>query len=188
VTEPARPWYRRRWLLALPIACVVAGMIYVAVTGAVTPSSVQAWLESLGPAAPVLFIVAFVVGSTFGLPGTAFVVGARLAFGPWYGLLLAYWAGQLATGLPFLAARALRGNRGEPWRPKNRFAARLFAQLETHPLAAVVGLRALFWWNTAITYGVAWSPIRTRDYLLGCAIGLAPATVLASVVTGWIRG
>ena len=173
---------KTRVALAIAIAIVVTVMIVAAVTGALTPKSVRDWLESLGPAAPVLFVVAFVLGSMIGLPGMAFVVGARLAFGPWAGFALAYGGGLLAVTVPFAGARALRAGNAPPWRPKGKLAARAFAKIETHPRTAMIALRLILWFNSALTYTLAFSPVRTRDYVLSCAVALAPVVGLAMIL------
>lgn len=173
---------RQRVLIAIAIAIVASGMVYAWATGALTPASVRDWLESLGPAAPALFVGAFVLGSMVGLPGMAFVLGARLAFGPWAGFALAYGGGLLAVTVPFLGARALRSRDAEPWRPKGKLAARAFARIETHPRTAIISLRLILWFNSALTYSLAFSPIRTRDYVMSCAVALAPVVALAVVL------
>ena len=185
---PARRWTRKRVALAIVIAILVAGMIYMTATGALTARTVKAWLDSLGPWAPILFVAAFIAGSMVGLPGMAFVVGARLAFGPWLGFALAYGAGVVAILVPFVGARALRRADLPPWRPSGPRLGRLFAQLEAHPLAVVIGLRLILWFNSALTYALALSPIRTRDYALGCALALLPVVAIATLVSGWISG
>ncbi len=181
-------WTRRKIAAAIAIAILGGAMIYVAVTGGLTATAVKNWLDSLGPWAPVLFVGAFVAGSLVGLPGMAFVVGGRLAFGPWLGFGLGYGGGLLAVAVPFLGARALRRADVPPWRPRGKRLGKLFAQLESHPLLVVIALRLILWFNSALTYALALSPIRTRDYLLGCAIAMAPVVAIACFVSGWISG
>jgi uncharacterized membrane protein YdjX (TVP38/TMEM64 family) len=192
VTGPPLPttsrWTGRRIALALAIAIIASVMIYMTVTGAVTAGTIKRWLESLGPAASPLFVAAFVLGSFIGLPGMAFVVGARLAFGPWHGFALGYIGGILAMTIPFIGARALRRGDLPPWRPKGPRIGKLFAQLERRPLMVVIVLRLILWFNSALTYALAMSAIRTRDYILGCAIALAPVVAIANFVSGWISG
>lgn len=175
---------RQRVVLAIAIAILATGTLYAMATGALTPASVRAWLDSLGNAAPPLFLGAFVLGSMVGLPGMAFVLGARLAFGPYLGFALAYTGGMLAITIPFVGARRLRRDTA-PWRPQNKYAAQAFAKLETHPRTAVLVLRLILWFNSALTYALAFSPIRTRDYLLSCALALAPVVLLATLAVGW---
>ncbi len=166
-------------------AAFVGGAIYLWSTGSITPSSVRAWLDSLGNAAPPMFIVAFVLGSFVGLPGIAFVVGGVLAFGPWAGFALGYAGGLCAVTVPFLTARKFRRPDAVPWRPRNRIAARAFTLLETHPFRGVVLLRLILWFNPPLSYALAFAPVRFRTYFAACALALTPVVAIAMVATTW---
>jgi uncharacterized membrane protein YdjX (TVP38/TMEM64 family) len=61
-------------------------------------------------------------------------------------------------------------------------------QLEARPLVVVIALRLVLWFNSALTYALALSGIRTRDYLLGSAIALAPVVAIATLLSGWLGG
>ncbi len=175
----------RRVLLAILVVAFVAGAVYLWRTGAVTPASVRAWLDSLGPAAPLIFIGAFIGGAFVGLPGMVFVVGGRLAFGPYVGFAVGLAGGLLAVTVPFVAARRLGRTRGERWHPKNRHVARVFGLVERHPFRAVLALRLVLWFNPPLSYALAFAPIRLSTYLAACACALAPVVALAMVATGW---
>jgi uncharacterized membrane protein YdjX (TVP38/TMEM64 family) len=175
----------RRLALGVLGLAFVGGAIYLWRSGSVTPASVRAWLDSLGRAAPVLFVAAFVLGSFVGLPGIAFVVGGALAFGPWLGFVLGYVAGLCAVTVPFLAARRLRRPDALPWRPRNRHAARAFALIETHPFRGVLVLRLLLWFNPPLSYALAFAPVPFRTYLAACSLALTPVVAIAIVTTTW---
>jgi len=172
---------KQRVLIAIAAVLVASGTIYAWATGALSATSVRDWLDSLGPGAPVLFVGAFVLGLMVGLPGTAFVLGAGLAFGPWAGFALAYGGGLLAITVPFVGARALRRDT-PPWRPGGALTARAFDKLETHPVTAIIVLRLILWFNAALNYALALSPVRPRDYLLASAIGLAPVVAISMLL------
>ncbi|HVV85145.1 MAG TPA: VTT domain-containing protein [Kofleriaceae bacterium] len=176
----------RRIVLGVLVVAFVAGAVYLWRTGGVTASGVRRWIDSLGPAAPVLYIGAFVAGGLVGLPGMAFVMGGRLAFGPWWGGLLAYTAGMCAITVPFVAARLLRRQQAVPWRPKQKLAARAMDMIETHPIRAVWLMRIVLWFNPPLSYALALTPIRLRDYLLGCALALAPVVAIAMIASSWL--
>jgi uncharacterized membrane protein YdjX (TVP38/TMEM64 family) len=175
----------RRVILGLFVAMFVAGAIYLWRTGAVTPTKVGAWLESLGPGAPAIFIGAFVAGAFVGLPGMAFVIGARLAFGPWVAFGVGYTGGVLAVTLPFVVARRLRRAGTDPWRPKQRLLARAFELLETHPFRAILVLRLFLWFNPPLSYALAFTPIGFRTYFAACAIALVPVVAIGVIATSW---
>lgn len=175
----------RRVALAVLGAAFVTGAVYLWRTGAVTPSSVRDWLDSLGPGAPVLFVLAFVAGSFVGLPGIAFVIGGRLAFGPYLGFLLGYGGGLAAVTIPFVAARKLRKAEAG-WKPKNRHAAKVFAMLDTHPFRSVLVLRLILWFNPPLSYALAFSRVSLKTYVSACAVALLPVVVVAVAATSWL--
>jgi uncharacterized membrane protein YdjX (TVP38/TMEM64 family) len=176
----------RRVLLAVLVAAFVAGAAWAYATGRVTPGSIEAWLESLGPAAPALFVGAFVAGAMIGLPGMVFVVGGRLAFGAETGFVLGYGGGLLACIVPFATARGLRGGRtAVPWQPRNRHLRRALELVEARPLRAVLLLRLVLWFNPPLSYSLAVTGVSARTYALGSALALAPVVALAVIATGW---
>lgn len=175
----------RRVLIGAFVVVFVAGAVYLWQTGQVTPATVGAWLESLGPGAPLLFVAAMIGGAFVGLPGMAFVVGGRLAFGPYVGFAVGYTGGLLAVTLPFLLARRLRGAGRDPWRPRHPVLLRIFAMLETHPFRAVVLLRLVLWFNPPLSYALAFMAMPARTYVAACAVALAPVVAAAMVATSW---
>ncbi len=180
----------RRVLLGLLGVAFVSGALYAWRSGAITPASVRVWLESLGPAAPLIFIGAFVGSAFCGLPGMVFVIGARLAFGPVLGFSVSMIGGLLALTAPFLIARRVRRSRAAtaPWRPKNRHLARALGLVERYPFRAVFVLRLVLWFNSPLSYALAYTPIRFMTYLAACACALAPVVAVAMVATSWFLG
>ncbi len=175
----------RRVALGVAIVAFLAIAIVVWRTGAVTPSSVGAWLDDIGPWAPVVFLATFLAGSLIGLPGMAFVVGARLAFGPWLGFALGYAGGLAAVMTPFTVVRVFRRNQQAPWQPKNRWLRRALDRVETQPIRAVIALRLLLWFNQPLSYALGFAPIRARDYALACALALLPVVAAGNLATSW---
>lgn len=175
----------RRVILGLFAAAFVAGAVYLWRTGAVTPTIVAAWLASQGPVAPVIFILAFIAGSFLGLPGMAFVIGGRLAFGPYLGFAVGFGGGMLAVTVPFVIARRVRHAGADPWRPKQRHLRRAFEMLETHPFRAVLALRLVLWFNPPLSYALAFTTLPLRTYVAACAVALAPVVTIAMFATGW---
>lgn len=173
----------RRVILGLFVIAFVTGAVYLWRTGAVTPFTVKAWLDSLGPAAPLIFIVACVAGAFIGLPGMAFVIGGRLAFGPYLGFAVGFIGGMLAISVPFLVARRVRKAGTDPWRPKQRILQRAFDMLETHPFRAVVLLRLVLWFNPPLSYALAFTTLSFRTYFFACATALAPVVTIAMIAT-----
>lgn len=176
---------RRRLALAMLAVAFFAGTTWALVTGRVSVESIRVWLESLGSAGPLLFVGVFMLGALIGLPGMAFVIGGRLAFGPELGFLLGYGGGLLACLAPFLLARRIGRTDAVPWRPKLLLLRRALDSLEARPIRSVFVLRLVLWFNPPLSYALALSAIPTRSYLAGCALALAPVVALAVFATGW---
>jgi uncharacterized membrane protein YdjX (TVP38/TMEM64 family) len=115
----------------------------------------------------------------------AFVVGARLAFGPWLGFALGYAGGLAAVMTPFSVVRLFRRNQQTPWQPKNRWLRRALERVETQPIRAVIALRLLLWFNQPLSYALGFAPIRVRDYVLACALALLPVVAAGNLATSW---
>jgi uncharacterized membrane protein YdjX (TVP38/TMEM64 family) len=175
----------RRVILGILIVAVVVAGVLLWRSGMVTPGAIKDWLDSLGPAAPLLFLAVFVGTAFLGLPGMAFVVGGRLAFGPYVGFAVGYVGGLAAVTAPFLIARRLRGAGRDPWKPKWAWVAKAMAMVETHPFRAVVGMRLVLWFNAPLSYALAFAPVPARTYVAACAIALAPVVAAAMIATGW---
>lgn len=175
----------RRAILATFVVAFVGSAIALWASGLITPRTVGAWLESLGPAAPVIYVAVFVAGSMVALPSMAFVVGGRLAFGPYLGFAVGYTGGMLAVLVPFLLARRLRGAGATPWHPRHKYLARAMAEVERHPFRTVLLLRLVLWFNSAASYALAFAPIPRRTYAAACAIALAPVVAAAVIATSW---
>lgn len=175
----------RRAVLGVLVVAFVAGAIYLGATGKVTPQSVKEWLDSLGPGAPILFVVTFVAGSFIGLPGIAFVIGGGLAFGPVAGVALGYGGGLMAVTIPFVVARKLRKAEAG-WTPKNKRLAKAFGMLESHPFRSVLVLRLILWFNPPLSYALAFTKVPIKTYVGACAIALFPVVVVAVAATNWL--
>ena len=144
----------------------------------------------MGMLAAPAFILLFVIGMFLSLPGAIFLVAARLAFGPVLGLVFGYGGALLAVSLTFISARFVlpRNPTGEvAFRPRWKPLERAFDRMEAYPIRTVALLRTIFWLSAPFNYAVAASRIRTRDYIIGSALGLlvpVPLIVLASGLFG----
>jgi len=144
-------------------------------------------LIALGWLAQPIFLLAFVAGELLHLPGLLFVAVARVVFGPTAGLALGYVGAVFAIGVAFAVSRQLvsaaRATR-EPWRPRWVFARRAFEKLEARPVRTIALLRVVFGLAPPLTYALAATPVRAREHLLGCAIGLVVPVALVHCVSG----
>ncbi len=172
----------RRVALGLVLgACIVAG-IWLGRTGHLTQAAIGGWVRSWGPWSAPAFVLAFTLGELLHLPGMLFVFVARAAFGAVVGFFLSYGGSLVAITAPFLLVRGIRTQRERTWQPRWRFLRRLLDNVETHPIRSVLVLRLLLWLSPPLDYALAFTSIRTRDYIIGSALGLAPC--IGAVIYG----
>ena len=157
-----------------------------------SPEGIQALALGAGCMGMLAFVGAFSVGSLIQVPGIAFLVGARVAYGPGLGFLIAYVGALAAITLSFVVVRAIGGQALAEirWKPMRK----MLAKLEARPVRTVVLLRSVLMLSPPLNYALAMSRVRFRDYFVGSAIGLAApiavwvflSDVVLSVFGGWV--
>lgn len=176
----------RRILLVLVLAACVGTGIWLERTGHLTQAAIGGWVRSFGPWSAPAFVVAFSVGELIHLPGMLFVFVARAAYGAVGGFFISYGSALIAILGPFLLVRGIRTQRERTWQPRWRFLRRLLDGVETHPIRSVMILRLILWLAPPLDYALAFTSIRTRDYLIGSALGLAPCIAAVICGIGWL--
>jgi uncharacterized membrane protein YdjX (TVP38/TMEM64 family) len=117
-----------------------------------------------------IFAVLFSVGNLIQVPGWIFLAAAVLALGRTWGGCATMVAAMVSTSVSFWLLRALGGDALRGLR--GRFAQRVFAQLDAHPVRSVALLRLVFGTAPPLNVALALSGVRFRDYLLGSALGM----------------
>ncbi len=133
------------------------------------------------PAAHLLFVAAFVVAGLVAVPLSVLVVATAAVLGGFEGAAVS-WAGAMASGVTVfvigrLAGRqalaSLLGERGR--RVADRIADRgvlAVALVRNLPVAPY----------SAVNLAAGASPVTTRDFVLGTAIGLVPGILMLTLV------
>jgi uncharacterized membrane protein YdjX (TVP38/TMEM64 family) len=176
---PARSAYIK---LAV-FAAVVAGAFAVArAAGLAEYTDVQALAGAVRrardvPWAPVLFVLAYVLLTTVGLPGSALTLAGGAIFGFWLGTALNWLGATLGATCAFLLARLL--GQDAVGRLLGRHAARLDRAAAQHGFAALLRLRLLpvvpF---NALNFGAAFARVPLRPYVAATALGIIPGTAV----------
>jgi uncharacterized membrane protein YdjX (TVP38/TMEM64 family) len=173
----------RRWRLLALAAVVVATLVVGRASGATESLSVEGVrraVEDAGLVGLVLFVALFAVGELLHVPGLVFVAAAVAIWGPVAGGLAASAGALVSLVTSFAVVRGVGGSHRPA--PRWAFLERLLAGLERRPVATVALARAVFILSPPVTYALALSPVRFRDYLVGSALGLvAPLTVAVLV-------
>ena len=94
-----------KWVLLLLVAAGIAAVIVY--RDQLDAAALQAWIEDAGAAAPLLFMLIYIVGTVFFLPGSALTLLGGALFGPVLGVFYSLTAATLGAMLSFLVARYL---------------------------------------------------------------------------------
>jgi len=137
-----------------------------------------AYVESLGPIGPLVFMAGYVIATVALVPGSLLTLAAGALFGLVRGTLFVIVAASLGATAAFLIARyvardaALRRMSGN-----SRFAA-LDAAIarEGRKIVFLIRLSPLFPFNIT-NYALGLTSISLQDYVLAC-IGMLPGTLL----------
>ena len=155
--------------MSLLVALLVVGRV-TGVTTNLTTETIRNAVQSAGAWGYALYLLAFVLGELVQVPGFMFIAAATLVYGPFLGFPLALVGSVTSVAVGFLMVRWVGGQLFAE--VKQRHVKTLLSKLDQHPVLVVFALRALFWVSPPITYALALTRVRFRDYLLGSAVGL----------------
>ncbi|MDE3723212.1 VTT domain-containing protein [Nocardiopsis sp. N85] len=166
---------RGRWARAAVVAVWAAVLIAALVYGP-DPARVRAWIEAAGPAAPVAYLVLYVIAVFALVPRPALNLAAGLLFGLGAGMPLALTGGVGAALAQFAVARYAAGGTVARLLPEG-VRSRLDAVAERHAFVAVLQLRLLpIVPYQAVNYGCGLTRMRVAPFALGTFAGGVPAT------------
>jgi uncharacterized membrane protein YdjX (TVP38/TMEM64 family) len=138
----------------------------------------RAWVQTLGPWGPAVFIAGYALAVVAFIPGSLLTVSAGAIFGLGPGTLYVFSAASLGACAAFLIARHLARDAIEQRLQRNpRFAAidRAIAR-EGRKITFLLRLSPLFPF-TLLNYALGLTRVRLADYALACT-GLLPGTLL----------
>ncbi len=178
MSEPAAGRARLLVTVLLLLAVIVA----VGLLPEPSPLRMRIWAQSVGVAAPLLFLLGHTLVTVTPVPRTVFTLAAGLLFGPVLGVALSLLATTLSAMLAFGLIRLLARRVVLP-RLDHKMLQAVDARLSRRGWLAVASLRLIpavpF---SALNYCSALSSIRFRHYLAG-TVGIVPGSV-AVVVFG----
>lgn len=174
---------RSRVIRLVLLGVIVVALVIVRYTtsfgSSLSTARVRELVQHAGVAGVGIFLLAFAVGELLHVPGLVFVGTAAMAWGRFAGGAIAYGGALVAVTVAFFI---VRGVGGQPLAEVKRAWLRaMLAQLERRPIRTVALLRLVLWLAPPVTYALALSPVRYRDYAIGSALGLAlPIAVAAA--------
>lgn len=156
-----------RWLF---FGLLLAGIgLVVLYRDQIDVQALQAWIEGLGFAAPVVFVLIYSVGTVFFFPGSVLTLAGGALFGPVAGTLLNLTGATIGATLAFLVARYLASD----W-VEEKTGGRL-KQLKQ-------GVEAEGWRFVAFVRLIPLFPFNLLNY----ALGLTRIPLLVYVIASWI--
>lgn len=142
--------------------------------GILQPAELAAWLVGLGIWAPILFLIAYVLGAVLLVPAALLTLVGGAVFGPLWGAVLDIIGATLGAGVVFLLARYLAAD----WvaaRVGGRMA-RLIAGVEADGWRFVAAVRLLPVLPYAVvSYALGLTRIAFWPYLAASAVCMVPA-------------
>jgi uncharacterized membrane protein YdjX (TVP38/TMEM64 family) len=183
----------RRWRLVALAVAIVATLVVARATGvheSLTLDGIRAKVTAAGAWGALGFLALFVVGELLHVPGLVFIGAALTVWGPLQGGALGALGALLSLVTSFVVVRAIGGTALEDVR--SGLLRRVLDGLERRPIATVALARAILILSPPVTYALALSGIRFRDYFIGSAIGLVPPLTLVVVLfdrlSPWLFG
>jgi uncharacterized membrane protein YdjX (TVP38/TMEM64 family) len=136
-------------------------------------------IQQLGPIAPLVLIVGYVVTTVLLIPGSAVTVLAGSAFGLWKGLLVVVIGANLGALCSFLLARTFLREKVSRWAAANPRFALLDRAIEREGFRMVLLARlSPIFPFTLLNYLLGLTSVKTGSYVLANLIGMLPGTFL----------
>ncbi len=166
----------------VPVVILVVAIRATGVMNLDEVEHVRALIQRAGIWRIPLFILVYGIGILAHVPGSVFVGGGVLLFGPAWGLVWCYLGALLGNLISFEIVR-LTG-----YRPLSQVSwpvlEGLFSRLAERPTQAVTLIRLVFPTTAPVNYALALTDVAFRAYLIGSLVGVLPQ-LLACV---WLFG
>lgn len=195
--NPSLPLHRRAWLLkaAVFLAFCVAlvwflretptGNLFLSDAGRKElVASLDARVKSAGIFGPILFVIAYTIG-TLALPATPFTVAGAFIFGKWFGFLLNFAADIASASIAFLLGRYLLRDFARHFLTGK--LADLDRRLGVHGFTVVLYLRLLWFPFIVLNYAAGATRIRFRDFFWGTFLGIIPGAFVFTYFFGSLK-
>jgi len=168
----------RRFLprLVLALLLVTAAALAVVYRDQINPATLDAWLGSLGPWAPVGYIVIYALATVALVPGAIFGLAGGVLFGAIWGSLWNLLGATLGATLAFLVARYIAAD----WvaRKAGGLLKRLVEGVDAEGwrFVALVRLVPLFPFNLS-NYALGLTRIPLQHYVIATLVFIVPGVV-----------
>lgn len=154
----------------------------------ISPEDIRTFIYMAGWFAPAFYLLLFMLRPLVLFPASVFSIVGGLAFGAWWGSLLAFTGATLGAILAFYVARFVGEDAFK--KLKNEKVIELKRNFEKKGFFYILMLRFLPIVNfDLISYGCGLSQVKFRHFLKATMIGIIPGTLIynflgASLVVG----
>ena len=164
------------WKFLLLVFIVTGITLAVTYRDQLDVTAIQSWIEEAGSAAPLLFMLVYIVGTVFFLPGAVLTLLGGALFGPVFGTFYNLTAATIGSILSFLVARYLASD----WVEKKTGGKlkRLINGVENEGwrFVAFTRLVPLFPFNL-LNYGLGLTKIKLSHYSIATFIFMLPGAI-----------
>jgi len=143
-----------------------------------SPSLLRETITGYGVAAPIIFIIIYILATLFFLPGTPLTISSGLIFGSFLGTVYTVIGATIGATLSFIISRYLGKSFVEKIL-KNKYK-KLYSydkKIEENGLLVVLFLRLvpLFPFN-GLNFALGLTKLKKRDFIIGTAFGIIPGS------------
>lgn len=144
----------------------------------VSSESLRSVMEAHGMLAPLVYIGLYAVATIAVVPGSALTLAGGVLFGPLFGTVYTVAGASLGAAFAFFFARFVRGGRALVGAGRwTTLLASYDARIKANGFITVLFLRLVpLFPFSALNYGLGFTSVRVRDYLVGTMIGIIPGT------------
>jgi uncharacterized membrane protein YdjX (TVP38/TMEM64 family) len=168
----------------VPIVILVAAIRATGVMDLEEVDQVRALIQRAGIWQIPLFIVVYGIGILAHVPGSVFVGGGVLLFGPVWGGVWCYLGALLGNLISFEIVRLMG------YRPLARVSwpvlEGLFSRLAERPIRAVTLIRLVFPTTAPVNYALALTDVAFGAYLVGSLVGVLPQLLVCVWLFGFV--
>ena len=145
-------------------------------------ADLREWIDSLGKAGPLVFVLIYIASVVAALPGSALSVSAGILFGSFWGVAVVSVGSTVGASLAFLIARYVAREPVAARLAKNERFQKLDRMTEQHGWIIVLLTRLvpIFPFNL-LNYGFGLTRVRFWTYVLWSWIGMLPGTIVYTV-------
>ncbi len=172
-------------ILVIFILCAVYVFQFTPAKNYATPETLERFLDSAGPWAPILYICFYGLGVCVFLPGTMLTGLGAVIFGPYWGFLYVWVGAMIGASAAFFFGRSLGRD----------FAASVIGDrlkkyddaIGRNGFATVLYLRLVYFPFTPMNFGMGLTKVKFSDYFFGTGLGIIVGTFVFTFFFGTIK-